>query len=186
MTLFLLFTLAHLLGDYPFQTSWIYLQKTKGLPGQLLHVSILGACFLILTAPLLSNRIVLNALTLILVMHFLQDFLKIELVSKRGKIRPFPALVLDQALHFALLFGVTNRLNSVNLKIGFGADLLGSPSLPWILFYLATLILGTFTWDVVRFVWRNETKELQHDWLALGLRGAIITIIFGAVYLLDC
>lgn len=183
MQLFLLLSLAHLLGDYPFQTNWIYRQKTKSWLGSFLHVLILAACFAVLLAPYLVNRVVILALFIILVVHFFQDVWKIELANKRKKIAPFAALVLDQVLHFALLVGVAFRLDSVRLRISFAEEIITSPTFLWILMYVIVLILATFTWDVFEFV-RNKREKLQHKWPSLLSRGAIVTVVFGLIYLL--
>ncbi|MCF7845702.1 MAG: DUF3307 domain-containing protein [Candidatus Peribacteraceae bacterium] len=181
LTLFLLFSFAHLLGDYPFQTNWVYRQKIKSPLGTLLHVAILVACFVVVLAPLLVNRVVVLAVGTILLIHFVQDVLKIEFTGKRKLVPSFIALALDQLLHFAVLAGVAYRLSLINLKLAFAESIFQSPYLNLLLLYLITLVLATFVWDVVKFVWRGE-KNLQHNWLEFIWCGLIVTAVFGAVY----
>ncbi|MFH0834362.1 MAG: DUF3307 domain-containing protein [Patescibacteria group bacterium] len=183
MQLFLLFSLAHLLGDYPFQTNWIYNQKIKGPLGTLLHVGILGVCFAVVLNYLLTNYAILSSVGIILVIHLIQDYLKIELVSRRKKIAPLLALILDQVLHFMLLAIVAWQLDFDNFKISFGDQLtINEPLLSFILIYCITLILVTFTWDVFKFVGRKE-KTLQHDISDIFARLTVTTLVFGVVYL---
>ncbi|MCK5472270.1 DUF3307 domain-containing protein, partial [Candidatus Gracilibacteria bacterium] len=140
LNFFLLLAIAHLFGDFPFQTNWIYRQKFRSWSGGLWHAAILFLCFLAILSPYLANWQVVALITTISFIHYLQDCLKIEIVDKRKKMTAFPGLLLDQFLHFLFLAVAAYWMNSLQLKISFGW-ITENPHFRFALIYLVVLLL---------------------------------------------
>lgn len=96
MSLFTTLLLAHLLGDFPFQTNYIYALKLKGgyyiLPHVLIHV--------LITAVLIGNLTTSWPLLIILgIIHFSIDWFKVN----KPLSTPDIDFIIDQAMHIASL-----------------------------------------------------------------------------------
>ena len=101
---------GHLLADYILQTNWLVTRKGKFIvreitswDGLLLH----GFLVWIVTLSCLASHvnIVLPYVTLLALLHTLQDGLKIW-ISTQTDYHPFLFYILDQALHLALIVGL--------------------------------------------------------------------------------
>lgn len=181
MNFFLLLAIAHLLGDFLFQTNWIYRQKFRSLPGGLWHAGILFLCFLAILSPYLANWQVIALIATISFMHYFQDCLKIEIVDRRKKVTAFHGLLLDQFFHFLFLAVAACWVNSMQLKIFF-SWIAENPHFRFALIYFVALLLITFVWNVIRHSRRGD-KILRRDWRGIFIRGGIVTFIFGVVWL---
>jgi len=94
MTTFPILLLAHLIADFPLQTNRIYVLKTQGNKGLLLHVGI----HLLVAAVLLQRPLAhLPLLLLYGLVHFIVDWLKVNNSARRQT----PGFLLDQAAHVA-------------------------------------------------------------------------------------
>ena len=96
MSLFTTLLLAHLLGDFPFQTNYIYALKLKGgyyvIPHALIHVAI--------TAVLIGNLSTSWPLLIILgIVHFSIDWFKVS----TPLYTPDIDFIIDQLMHVASL-----------------------------------------------------------------------------------
>ena len=100
MTTFPILLLAHLIADFPLQTNRIYILKTQGNKGLLLHVLIH-----MLTAAVLVQRpwqyiplfMVLGAI------HFVVDWLKLN----KPAVKQTPGFLLDQLAHVLTILLLT-------------------------------------------------------------------------------
>ncbi|NPV80847.1 MAG: DUF3307 domain-containing protein [Firmicutes bacterium] len=101
-TLYLLL-LAHVLGDFPFQTETISSAKCQGRPaGYLSHFIILVSVSLLLTLARLSARTLL-AIFAISVVHIAIDAIKNIGVENRKADKELLFFILDQALHIMVI-----------------------------------------------------------------------------------
>jgi hypothetical protein len=104
---FLCLLLAHLMADFPFQSSWIAANKGKKLTAILMHGAIhVGLSFLILfvlVREIPAWKVAVAALVLALI-HLGQDVLK-ERFGRWLRVGEFSttAFVIDQALHVVLI-----------------------------------------------------------------------------------
>ncbi|MEI7904033.1 MAG: DUF3307 domain-containing protein [Candidatus Firestonebacteria bacterium] len=101
MFFFLRLLLAHLLGDFLFQTNGIFKLKVKYNWGVLLHGSIVGLVAGIFSLPYLQHPIVVSFLVISWVFHIFQDKAKIiiNLQVERNNLWTF---LSDQLLHIGV------------------------------------------------------------------------------------
>jgi len=172
-TLFLLY-LAHFLGDYPFQTNWIYLQKEKSpWLGSLYHLAGIFLALLLCLAPFLNIANFWLAIVLITIFHYLQDALKIEYFLSK-KWRNF-GYFFDQVTHLLVIYVIWSLLlantayQTLFLPIFYN-------NLALIL-YLLGLIFVTYFMDISYKVLYNEPFKKRNWHLML-----INSIIYSAIY----
>lgn len=91
---------AHMLADYVLQSNWLVAQKSKAWTGLVMHAGIVGFAALVALAPYLAG--VWAALVVLVVVHGLQDHLKIYL-GPRLRVHPFVPYAVDQLAHYALI-----------------------------------------------------------------------------------
>ncbi len=183
LNFFLLLTIAHLLGDFPFQTNWVYRQKFRSLLGGLWHTAILTLCYLAVLSSHLANWRVVLAIICLATIHYLQDLLKTELVNKRKIVKKIHGFWLDQAAHFILIVGISFWLDSLKL----GGWRLEETTLRFAAIYLIVILSSTFVWNVICHVRQAEEKPkkmFQHNWKEVLIRGGIVTIAFALIYLI--
>ncbi|MFH1546806.1 MAG: DUF3307 domain-containing protein [Patescibacteria group bacterium] len=185
MNLFLLLVLAHLLGDYPLQTNWIYRQKFRSWSGGLWHAAILFLCFAVILSPYLANWRVAALVATISFIHYLQDYLKIEIVNKRKKMTAFSGLLFDQLLHFLFLMGAAYWANSLQLEVISGNLISSILYSDPVLIYLIVLLSATFVINTVSHVknFDKSKSEFRRDWRGIFIRGGIATFVFGVIWL---
>ena len=82
MFIFLRLFLAHLIGDFPLQTSAIYSQKVKSPFGPLLHVLVVISVMVLLTIPFLNSPWMWLIIFINLMGHYIQDWAKLAIVQR--------------------------------------------------------------------------------------------------------
>jgi len=102
MFLFYRLLLAHIIADFPMQTNQIFKVKMNTKWGVLLHSSIVLLFSIFFTFPYLEDSKVIIILLLIFLSHTVIDKLKME-YSKKTKNQSIRILLLDQALHIAII-----------------------------------------------------------------------------------
>jgi len=105
MNLFWLLSLAHLMGDFPFQTDKVFYYKRNFRWGGLFHVAICTFFNILLTLPFLKLRYFWLLLLILSVSHFLYDELKTWFTKKVMRDNIF-LFLLDQTLHFFTIWVV--------------------------------------------------------------------------------
>jgi len=102
---FLVFVLAHLIGDFVFQTNRIAALKSKAIQGIGLHVLIVTLTQCILLSIFFGLFGLLPGL-LVGGIHFFIDYMKKQLNPYIRKVQT-AYFVFDQAIHIAIIYGVT-------------------------------------------------------------------------------
>jgi len=92
--------LAHLIGDFPLQTDYIYRLKTRYTWGVLPHVLICTAVNILLLYPFLHHPATIGVIIFLLIVHFFLDRTKIIITQKIAQDN-FLQFILDQFFHFA-------------------------------------------------------------------------------------
>ncbi len=106
MFLFYRLLLAHIIADFPLQTIQIFKVKTNTEWGVLIHTLIVLIFSIIFAFPYLEDPKVIIILLVIFLSHTVIDKLKME-YSKKTKNQSIRALLLDQALHIAIIAVLT-------------------------------------------------------------------------------
>jgi len=102
MFLFYRLLLAHIIADFPLQTNQIFKVKTNTEWGVLIHTLIVLIFSILFTFPYLEDPKVITILLVIFLSHTAIDKLKLE-YSKKTKNQSIRILLLDQALHMAII-----------------------------------------------------------------------------------
>lgn len=100
MFLFIRFLLAHFLGDFPFQSNFVYKLKFKGLRGIIPHALIICGCAIALSWPYLNLPSIWLFIIFMAGTHLIQDTIKINCTSPK---KCFWAYFLDQFSHIGLI-----------------------------------------------------------------------------------
>jgi len=106
MFLFYRLLLAHVIADFPLQTDQIFKVKTNTEWGVLIHTLIVLLLSTFFTFPYLEDPKVIIILLVIFLSHTVIDKLKME-YSKKTKNQSIRMLLLDQALHIAIIAVLT-------------------------------------------------------------------------------
>ncbi|TET09379.1 MAG: DUF3307 domain-containing protein [Candidatus Atribacteria bacterium] len=106
MFLFYRLLLAHIIADFPMQTSQIFKVKTNTEWGILIHTLIVLIFSILFAFPYLENPKVIAILLIMFISHTVIDKLKME-YSKKTKNQSIRILLLDQALHIAIIAVLT-------------------------------------------------------------------------------
>jgi len=106
MFLFYRLLLAHVIADFPMQTNQIFKVKANTEWGVLIHTLIVLIFSIFFTFPYLEDPKVIIILLIIFLSHTVIDKLKME-YSKKTKNQSIRILLLDQALHIAIIAVLT-------------------------------------------------------------------------------
>ena len=106
MFLFYRLLLAHIIADFPLQTNQIFKVKTNTEWGVLIHTLIVLIFSILFTFPYLEDPKVIIIILVIFLSHTVIDKLKME-YSKKTKNQSIRILLLDQALHIAIIAVLT-------------------------------------------------------------------------------
>ncbi|MGB6370490.1 MAG: DUF3307 domain-containing protein [Atribacterota bacterium] len=106
MFLFYRLLLAHIIADFPMQTNQIFKVKMNTEWGVLIHTLIVLIFSIFFTFPYLEDPKVVIILLVIFLSHTVIDKLKME-YSKKTKNQSIRILLLDQALHIAIIVVLT-------------------------------------------------------------------------------
>ncbi len=106
MFLFYRLLLAHIIADFPLQTIQIFKVKNNTEWGVLIHTLIVLIFSIIFAFPYLEDPKVIIILLVIFLSHTVIDKLKME-YTKKTKNQSIRALLLDQALHIAIIAVLT-------------------------------------------------------------------------------
>jgi hypothetical protein len=102
MPLFYRLLLAHIIADFPMQTNQIFKVKANTEWGVLIHTLIVLIFSILFAFPYLEDPKVIIILLVIFLSHTVIDKLKME-YSKKTKNQSIRILLLDQALHIAII-----------------------------------------------------------------------------------
>jgi len=121
MPLFYRLLLAHVIADFPMQTNQIFKVKANTEWGVLIHTLIVLIFSIFFAFPYLEGPKVIIILLVIFLSHTVIDKLKLK-YSKKTKNQSIRILLLDQALHIAIIAVLTfNFTESYLLSLPFNS-----------------------------------------------------------------
>ncbi len=106
MSLFYRLLLAHLIADFPLQTSQIFKIKMNTQWGVILHTLIVLIFSLLFAFPYLENLRVIIIIIIIFATHTIIDKIKLD-YSKKNTNQDIKIFLLDQFLHIAIIAVLT-------------------------------------------------------------------------------
>lgn len=173
---FLVFLLAHLIGDFVFQTNKIAELKSKGVQGIVLHVLILTAVQCAMLTLFFGPVALLSGL-LVGAFHFGIDYMK-KLLSPH--IRSFQTgyFVLDQGIHVGIIYVVTSLIDLQKERLIVDSQ--------WLLFAIAIILcyfVGTILVKYLLLDFNMIQKERpffeKNERMMDGLTTLILMAAFG-------
>jgi len=124
MFLFYRLLLAHIIADFPMQTNQIFKVKTNTEWGVLIHTLIVLIFSIFFVFPYLEDPKVIIIILIIFLSHTMIDKLKLK-YSKKTKNQGIRILLLDQALHIAIIAVLAfNFTESYSLSFPFNSAFL--------------------------------------------------------------
>ena len=161
MILFLKVLLAHILGDFVFQSEkWVKDKERKKIksPKLYLHISI-HALFLLMILQFKIQEYWLGSL-LIIISHYLIDLLKLYLQKKKTKRIWF---LIDQVLHILLLIIAASIYTDLSFSF---ENILNEKTLLLLIFILLVSFVAAIIIKIIITQWNPEKKKENDDSLA--------------------
>lgn len=172
--MFWYFLLAHILGDYLLQPTWM-LQEKRRFRGLFLHSLIHLMCLVIVTWP--YRELLWPYLLLITIVHFTIDALK-NAHSKRFPDQIVIPYLVDQLIHIAVLFIVTEIIiRNGQIQTGYLAP-------AWVLVFIFCLF-ATFVWGISERIFKHRDRDFlhvyrYHYWGRMLARGLLFGVLLVA------
>lgn len=156
---FLHLILAHLLGDFVFQSNDLIQKKYKSWTGTFQHVCIIGAFTILALLPYWHQWEAWLIIGTIFGVHFVQDCLKIELDARYNKKKSTFPFFADQILHVTLIYFLSPRLDGV-APLDLPNWLATLYNSEFVTVYLIGAILISYTYDITLYqFFRQKSKR---------------------------
>ncbi|MDP5106939.1 MAG: DUF3307 domain-containing protein [Polaribacter sp.] len=178
MLLFLKFLLAHILGDFVFQSEkWVKDKEEKKVKSTKLYFHIAIHAFLLLLILQFDLKEYWLGFLLIIISHYIIDVLKLYLQKKKTKRIWFFA---DQILHLLTLFLISTIFVDFSISIeNFFTDKL-------LLLFVFILLVSSVSAIIIKIIitqWNPEKKKENDDSLAkagryIGILERLFVFIF--------
>lgn len=150
--------IAHLLGDFVFQSNKLITEKYKRWTGTFKHALIITLFTAVALLPYWNQVATLKALLVIGCFHFVQDVAKVELDKHYNPKNSSVPFFVDQFMHLSLIILVGRNFGFASMTL---PDwYLGLYYSPLINALLVTLIVITFTFDITRYQFKRQ-KNLK-------------------------
>lgn len=185
MFIFLRLVLAHLLADFPFQTSEIYRLKIRNFQGQALHGMIVGVVSLFILLPFANNLWVWAICFFIGITHAATDWAKVRCTSRGKKGNHFAGFIIDQMIHISVNFIVfitpLKAISSANThSILFNTLYNDNNNIIYAISYVIATFGFTYFIDTFKMTYFNDTYKsitTKEEIIGLSSRGIILTSI---------
>ncbi len=185
--IFLHLIIAHLLGDFVFQSNDLILKKYKSWVGTFQHVCIIGIFTILSLFPYWHHKETWIVIGTIFGIHFTQDCLKIAYdihYNQKKSTKPFFA---DQILHTTLIFLLSPylaNLSALNLPDWLSGLYFSKVAA----IYIMGAILFSYTYDITLYQFiRQKSKaplEFTANIPAMLKRIGVFTVVYAGVLVL--
>ncbi|MFD2598873.1 DUF3307 domain-containing protein [Sphingobacterium corticis] len=179
LIIFLQFLVAHVLGDFVFQTKTLVAKRKQNILYLLLHVGIHGLALSLVFCQSLTTW--WPGIVFVLATHLAIDSFKI-LYERKWKSRPFQTFIIDQALHLAMIFLVMfyyfpNYFQHISLWTP--VNLLYLLTL-LVLLFVTPIMMRTFfaKWDTEHAFTGKKEETLLDAGLVIGILERIMVVVF--------
>jgi len=179
--------IAHLLGDFVFQSNSLLKKKYESWLGTLHHVLIITFFTILLLFPYWNSAMAWITVGTIFGMHLVQDILKVEFDKryniKRRSVIPF---FVDQFLHISLICVLGRKFSDLST-----IDL---PNWAEILYFsdplnvlIVCILLLTYTFDITLFQFkRHDNKKIKTyhpDYKGMMVRVFAFSFLYLGIFL---
>lgn len=184
--IFLHLIIAHLLGDFVFQSNDLIQRKYKSWKGTFQHVCIIGAFTVLMLFPYWHHRETWIVIATIFGVHFFQDCLKIAYDIRFNQKRSTMPFFADQLFHVSLIYFLSPYLEdlaSLSLPDWLGALYFSKIALV----YVMGAILFSYTYDITlfQFLRKRDRKVSEYSANIPGMlrRIAVFSIAYALMLL---
>jgi hypothetical protein len=177
---------AHLLGDFVFQSNSLLAKKYKSWTGTLQHALIITLFTALVLFPFWGAWHTWLIVGTIGTIHFAQDVLKVEFDKRHNKKKSLIPFFLDQLMHLSLivLLGQT-FYGIVPFSLPVWLDWLYFTQWVPIMFSCVILISHAFDITVFQFKLRREKKNLKYHYDISGMLPRVLGFsIFYLIFLI--
>jgi len=180
LTLFLKLLLAHILGDFVLQPSFLVAKRKQNVLYLLLHVLVHAAVLLVLFASELTTFWV--AILFIVMAHLAIDSLKIW-IEKKNNSFPGTLFVVDQLLHLSVLVAIVVYIYGIPQD--FIAALYSTQNLMYLLSFLTITVVSPIflrvffsRWNVESEMSTKKKETLIDAGMMIGIIERLIIVLF--------
>lgn len=185
--IFLHLIIAHLLGDFVFQSNDLILKKYKSWVGTFQHVCIIGVFTILSLFPYWQHRETWLVIGTIFGVHFAQDCLKIAYDIRYNQKKSTLPFFADQIFHVTLIFLLSPLLKDLP-ALSMPAWLEGLYFSKVAAIYIMGAILFSYTYDITlyQFIRQRAKKPLEFNANIPGMlrRIAIFSVLYAAALIL--
>lgn len=181
--------LAHLLGDFVFQSNDLIHRKYKSWTGVWEHVCIITFFTVLFLFPFWLQSTMWISAAVIFAVHFTQDLLKIKYdLTFNAKKKSTIPYFLDQLFHISLIAYIAQFFKGLeSLRLPEWVEKLYFD--PAVTAFLIGIILVTYTWDITIYQFTRQkdkrNKEYVPDFKKMQKRLLAYTIGFGVALLVS-
>ena len=177
--------IAHLLGDFVFQSNSLIRKKYESWRGTFEHACIITLFTTLLLFPYWQEPLTWIAIGTVAVIHFIQDVLKVEIDKRYNpNHNPLPFFI-DQILHVSLLMylsRILNNLSTIPLP-GFVYKFYFSPVA---MALITGILLLSFVIEIVMYQFKhyenkknlNKEMEFTPDRLGMAIRVGTFAVFY--------
>jgi hypothetical protein len=179
--IFLDLIIAHLLGDFVFQSNDLIQKKYKTWVGTFQHVCIITLFTVLALMPYWEHRETWVVVGTIFGVHFVQDWLKIAYDINFNQKKSTLPFFVDQILHVTLIYFLSPMLEGL-APLALPAWLMLPYANEILAVYAMGVILFSFTYDITlyQFTRQKSKKPLEYkpDYKGMRSRLGIYTLIY--------
>lgn len=180
---FLHLIIAHLLGDFVFQSNDLILKKYKSWTGTFQHVCIIASFSVLMLLPILQHKETWLVIGVIFAVHFIQDCIKIAYDVRYNAKKSTIPFFLDQIFHVGLIAFLSPSLEGLNLTAlpTWASQVYASDA---VAIYIMGAILFSYTYDITvyQFTRQKSKKNTEYKPNVWGMMNRIA--VFTALYVL--
>lgn len=174
--------LAHLMGDYLFQTKKVVQWKNRSFPGHFIHYGIIGLCNLVICWDALQYLQVTLGLGAITFTHLAIDESKIAYLKSHPQKDRWETFLLDQALHALVVLAIYAWWK------GSGITLSLPPRVAQLYLWLAVMVSNTYAISIlIYYLFKPAEPKMgyRRDYLLMVARIGITAVMLSAGPVLD-
>jgi hypothetical protein len=155
--------IAHLLGDFVFQSNDLILKKFKSWKGTFHHALIIAFFSILAIFPYWGSTKAWTLIALIFGIHFAQDVLKIEYEKRFNSKRSVWPFFLDQIFHWSLILVLARGFQKEQM-LTLPSWLIHIHQSSTILCFVLGLLLVSFVWEITIYQFaRRKNAKLKYS-----------------------
>lgn len=183
--IYILFLIAHFVGDFLLQNKRIVDWKHQSIWGLLYHTTLVTLSFCLVLFPYLYDWRVITAIGINFVLHTGQDYIKIKTAHRWNA--PFAPFALDQIFHIFLALILASWVAQVQPILGMTTPLAWFYTNELFLLFCLGIIIMSYTSDILLYIvrlTRGGNRHYKRNYRAMVCRVSVFSVMFAATYYL--